>query len=233
MSSSIEYIISTQHESGGWGYATNQMPVVEATAVALLAIRDDPGAESSYQKGISWLIDCQHEDGGWGIYQADTESGWQTAWALITLRYSNQNSGSIARAEDWLFHVGTAYISSEEFLAKAIDLPDNPGALVWPWMPDQVCWIEPTALSVLALENHSPSTIGSKRLIAALEYFRVNRTPSGGWDVGNAGALDTKIIPRAYPTSLVLMALARTSTQDINPLTFQHCNKIYNRMIAH
>jgi hypothetical protein len=218
MSSPIDYLIFTQHETGGWGYSKNNKPVVEATSVALLAIRNEPSAESSFQKGITWLINSQHEDGGWGIYEDDPESGWQTAWALITLRYSNQKSNSITRAEDWLTYVGTSYISSEELQNTDITLYDNSGALVWPWMPDQVCWIEPTALTVLAIENLSQSSLASTRLKAALEYFKLNRTPSGGWDVGNASALDTIIIPRAYPTSLVLMALARTSPQDIKTI---------------
>ena len=97
MATSIDYLISAQHENGGWGYATGQKPVVEPTAAVLLAIRNEPLASDSFQRGISWLLSCQHQDGGWGINEDDLESGWQTAWALIALRYSNQNQDSITQ----------------------------------------------------------------------------------------------------------------------------------------
>jgi hypothetical protein len=55
----------------------------------------------------------------------------------------------------------------------------------------------------------------AKRITAAREYFKKYRTPSGGWDIGNAGPLDTIVLPRAFPTAIVLMALAKIAPDDI------------------
>jgi hypothetical protein len=189
--------------------------VVEPTAVALLAIRDEPGAEKSFERGISWLLSCQNMDGGWGINGDDLESGWHTAWALIALKYSNQVGASITQAIEWLSYVGTYEITHEEFQKSAIKGKDYPVALTWPWLPDQGCWIEPTALAVLALEGLDISEVASTRISAALDYFLENRTPSGGWGNGNASPLDTIVLPRAYPTVLVLLALARIAPNEI------------------
>jgi hypothetical protein len=215
MPSSIDYLISAQHEAGGWGYSTSQKPVVEPTAAVLLAIRNEPGAVNPFQKGLSWLLSCQHQDGGWGISDADPESGWHTAWALIALKYSNQGGDSINKAVEWLTHVSTYQISQDEFNKTQIPVSDNIGALVWPWLPGQVCWIEPTALAALALDGIAQSPLSTARINATIEYFRQNRTPTGGWDIGNAGPLDTIISPRAYPTGLVLMTLARIAPKEI------------------
>jgi hypothetical protein len=218
MPSSIDYLISAQHERGGWGYLTGQKPVVEPTAAVLLAIRNDPHANNSFQRGLSWLVNCQHQDGGWGINEDDPESGWQTAWALITLRYSIQKKDSMSKAEEWLATVGTSDITKEEFQKAEIPQSNNIGALIWPWLPGQVGWIEPTAMAVIALGGITSSKLAEVRINAAHSYFLHNRTPDGGWDIGNAGPLDTIVLPRAYPTSLVLIALALTAPEDIQTI---------------
>jgi prenyltransferase beta subunit len=215
MPSSIDYLISTQNETGGWGYSPGRKSVVEPTAAVLLAIRDEPKAINTFEKGMSWLLSSQHEDGGWGINAEDPESGWHTAWALIAMKYSNQNSDSIIRAVEWLTQVSTYQITQDEFANTKMPLSYNLEALIWPWLPGQGCWIEPTALAVLALEGIAQTQLAGTRIRAAIDYFHKNRTPSGGWDVGNAGPLDTIVLPHAYQTALVLMALTRVSIQEI------------------
>jgi hypothetical protein len=175
MPTSSDFLISTQHTSGGWGYFEASEPAVEPTAVAVLAIRDEPGSESAFQRGVAWLVDNQNEDGGWGVTQDDPESGWQTAWALIALGVSNSNVDPIIPGVDWLTHVATNQISEEDFRKSQIPASDDPGAMVWPWMPGQVCWIEPTAMSILALQKQSRSPVALKRMTAGIEYFRHNR----------------------------------------------------------
>jgi Squalene-hopene cyclase N-terminal domain len=215
MHASLDYLISAQHESGGWGYTTESKPVVEPTAVALLALQNETDAETPFEKGMSWLLRSQNSDGGWGINENDPESGWQTAWAVLALRKAKQDSDTISRAMDWLTYVGTNQVSREEFKKYDIPVSDDPGAIVWPWLPDQVCWIEPTAMAILGLESKDNSPLASSRIKAAVEYFIKYRTPIGGWDIGNAGLLDTIVLPRAYPTSLVLMALNLVAPQVI------------------
>ncbi len=218
MPTAIDYLISAQHMSGGWGYSTGQKPVVEPTAAVLLAIRNEPLADNSFQRGISWLLSCQHQDGGWGINEDDPESGWQTAWALTALRYSTQNQDSISRSVEWMVTVGTLEITQEEFQGEEIPKRDNIGAFIWPWLPGQAGWIEPAAMAVLALEGLAKSRLADFRISAALNYFRQYRTVDGGWNVGNAGPLDTIVIPRAYPTALVLMALDRIAQSEIQTI---------------
>ena len=138
--------------------------MVEPTAVALLALQNETGAEASFQKGMSWLLGSQNPDGGWGFNENDPESGWQTAWAIIALRKAKQDSDTISKAMDWLTYVGTNQVSQEEFKKPDLPVSDDPGAIVWPWLPGQVCWIEPTAMAVLALESKDNSPLASSRI---------------------------------------------------------------------
>jgi hypothetical protein len=227
MSTAIEYLIANQHESGGWGYSIIQKPLVEPTSAVLLALQNEPQAEDAYQRGIAWLVNSQHKDGGWGISQEDPESGWQTAWALISLNHSDQNN-AIGDGINWLTTVGTSEISRAEFQGSEFPVMDNIGAFSWPWLPDQVGYVEPTAMAVLALNGFANSSTAKSRINTALQYFRKNRTPVGGWDCGNAGPLDTPV-PRAYITSLVLIALNRLSRQDIQPNDISTLQNIIQR----
>ena len=102
---------------------------------------------------MSWLLNCQNQDGGWGINEDDPESGWQTAWALIALKYSTPNNIAISHAVDWLTTVGTMEVSRAQFQKSEIPKTIMIGALVWPWMPGQLGFIEPTAMAILALEG--------------------------------------------------------------------------------
>ena len=218
MPSPIDYLIYAQHESGGWGYSTGQKPVVEPTAAVLLAIRNEPLATNSFKRGISWLLNSQHQDGGWGINENDPESGWQSAWALIALRYSIQNYDSISKSLEWLITVGTLEITQAEFQKPEVPMRDSNEAFIWPWLPGQAGWIEPTAMSVLALEGMTKSQLAGFRINAALSYFRKYRTAVGGWNIGNATPLDTIVLPRAYPTALVLLTLARIAQPEIQTI---------------
>ena len=221
MPSSLDYLISAQHESGGWGYKTGHRPVVEPTAVVLLALRDEPAAKESFQRGMTWLLNCQNQDGGWGINEIDTESGWQTAWGLIIMKASKQKSDAISKAEYWLTNVATYLVSQEELLKPEVPQSSEIGALVWPWLPRQAGWIEPTALALLALKGVTEPPLVLARISAALSYFQYYRTSTGGWNVGNAGPLDKGVQPRAFPTGLVLLALAGSSPKNIQTIDLQ------------
>jgi Prenyltransferase and squalene oxidase repeat len=215
MPSPVEYLKSAQHETGGWGYKTGHKPVIEATTTVLLAIRDIPEAKSNFQAGLAWVMGCQNPDGGWGINAEDKESGWHTAWALLALKYANQTGEPLSKAVEWLSYVTTYKISEDELKSGQIPAGKSSSDLVWPWLPELAGWIEPTASAVLALEGLALPEIANLRINAAFDYFKQYRTPIGGWDMGNAGEYDSVILPRGYPTALVLLALARSAPDKI------------------
>jgi prenyltransferase beta subunit len=189
--------------------------VVEPTSAVLCAIRDEPSAQDSFQRGITWLLDCQHEDGGWGINESDPESGWQTAWALIAMQQSAQSMERINKAAEWLSSVATYSVTREDFLKALFPERESLDALVWPWLPGQAGWLEPTSLAILALHRITKTPPALPRIETSLDYFSRYRTPTGGWNIGNSSTLDTVVIPRAYHTALTLLALSVAAPQDI------------------
>ncbi len=217
MPSAVEYLIKAQHKNGGWGYHTGHMPVVEPSAAVLLAIREEAYARELFQRGMDWLLNSQHPDGGWGINENDPESGWQTTWAIIAMKRTKQSPQAISRAVAWLTTVATYDIPKEGFQKAEVPQTDIVGALVWPWLPGQATWIQPTALALLALEGIDGSPVAQARMNAATRYFEYYRTTMGGWSVGNTTKLDINDTARAFPTALVLMALANFTPGLIQP----------------
>ena len=121
--------------------------------------------------------------------------------------------------KDWLQSVGNYRFGRQDFQNREITTTDANSALIWPWLPDQGVWIEPTAMAVMALaDDYAASEVLKPRVEAAVRYFIQYRTPTGGWDQGNAGELDTLVFPRAYQTALVLMALTQVAPGEILPL---------------
>jgi hypothetical protein len=76
----------------------------------------------------------------------------------------------------------------------------------WPWTENTHSWIEPTALSILALKvcgyaDHS-------RILEAKRMILDRQLPSGGWNYGNTRVFGTILRPNPVDTGHALSALA-------------------------
>jgi hypothetical protein len=86
--------------------------------------------------------------------------------------------------------------------------PDKYG---WPWFPDTVSWVVPTAFSILALNQMSCACDGFDKV-----PFRVERgtemlldraCPQGGWNAGNSVVYGSAVAPHPDDTATALLAL--------------------------
>jgi len=87
----------------------------------------------------------------------------------------------------------------------------DPEKFGWPWFPDTVSWVVPTAFAVLAL-NQLPCTCDGFEQVP----FRVERgiemlldrvCPGGGWNAGNGVVYDVAVAPHPDDTAIALLAL--------------------------
>lgn len=213
------FLLKHQGDDGGWGYAPGQAATVEGTAAAALALAGIADANAAYRRAVAWLIAAQHADGGWGLTRADHESGWQTAWAVLALgRGAETTAQAAARGADWLLRVPLARNEKTEDVrwVQAVAQID-PTLRGWPWLPDQASWVEPTALTLLALWPFSAARGISARLAEAVRYLQDRRCQGGGWNVGNPVMFSNPLPMRACPTAWVLLALARVAPEAIRP----------------
>jgi len=201
------FLLDAQNDDGGWGYAAGHASTVEATAAALLALATD--ATDAANRASDWLLTTQNPDGGWGLTSEDAASGWQTAWAVLALQQVSPAAEAARRGVDWLLNVPLMPRNEEEDIrwVKAT-LGIDPTLRGWPWLPGQAGWVEPTALTILALAPLVQQPEIRARLDEAVRYLEDRRCVGGGWNVGNPVMFSSPLPARACPTAWVLLALA-------------------------
>jgi hypothetical protein len=215
-SKALTYLLSNQNADGGWGYAPLQSSAIEPTSALLLALRDIANCAQSSQRAIEWLRRAQNSDGGWGFNLNDAESGWQTAWAVLALRLTAGEGDGSRRGAKWLLNVQTMQLTPATIQFSMKTLKIDPYLRGWPWLPGEATWIEPTALSVLALVSEA-DIASSARMNEAIQYFQDRRCPRGGWNVGNPIMFNSALPAGAHTTALVLLALSKLAPKRINP----------------
>ena len=77
----------------------------------------------------------------------------------------------------------------------------------WPWVADTHSWLEPTAMTILALCRDGRAD--HPRVRAGLRLIRDRAIAAGGWNYGNNIAFGRDLRPQPAPTGLALLALAR------------------------
>ena len=223
----IQYLLSSQNNDGGWGYFPNQTSSVEPTSCVVLVIKEQEKLRDFHSQAIEWLINAQNNDGGWGINRLDNKSGWQTAWALISLAGSSANPEFIKSATDWLLNFGLKSLEENETLdtiRKHFNIDTN--LYGWPWQSGEAAWIEPTALSLLALNSVEMDPQHHERIQEAILYLDDRRCRDGGWNFGNPVMFNKDLPPRTYHTSLSILALSRISPNIILGEDISTLNKL-------
>src|SRR5262245_44208795 len=139
------------------GYALNQSPATEPTALAALALIA-AGRLKQTAPALDFLTACQGEDGAVGIRQDEPSPGCPTsraglAWyAADDANGRNTFSAHRRRAVDWILEArGTSMPSSPE-------MGHNTQLVAWSWAEKTHSWIEPTAFHVLALKRSGLGT---------------------------------------------------------------------------
>jgi Squalene-hopene cyclase C-terminal domain len=215
-SRAVDYLLSNQNPNGGWGYAPLQSSAVEPTSAVLLALREIATCAESRRRAIEWLRRTQHPDGGWGFNSSDAESAWQTAWAVLALTRSGEAGDVPNRGGKWLLNLQTLQLTQDTMQSSRKILKIDLSLRGWPWLPGEATWIEPTALSMLALESIA-DIAASARMHEAICYIQDRRCPGGGWNFGNPIMFNSPLPARAHTTALVLLALRNLAPISIRP----------------
>jgi hypothetical protein len=225
--------------TGGWASGNGVRASIETTCYALMALRDDQG--SARDKGIDLLLRTQHPDGSWPAFEGDDPEGcWTTSLAAITLRLVPAPSKHDERALRWLLHSKgreSHWFWKWKFRTADRAVQFNPDKYGWPWFPDSVSWVIPTAFSLIALKQLFPccrTEQVSNRLQLGTEMLRDRVCPGGGWNAGNGIVLGSALKPHIDTTAIALLALTgnvdAAAGQSLNWLrqAFVECSSAYS-----
>jgi hypothetical protein len=76
----------------------------------------------------------------------------------------------------------------------------------WSWVADTHSWLEPTAVTVLAMRRDGKAD--HPRVRAGLRLIRDRALAAGGWNYGNSRLFGRNLRPQPAPTGLALLSLA-------------------------
>jgi hypothetical protein len=221
----IHFLFQTQNPDGGWGYFPGKSSTIEATALALLGLRQQPASIPCNQKAISFLKIRQTGTGGWPVNTFESEAAsWVSALAAQALLEADGSGEPVERAVRYLQST-FGKVPLTWGLRLAIALGNNQGFPFdiryggWSWNPATAPWVEPTSYALLFLKRLGASRLPaeSQGIIQEAEKMMYDRIcPSGGWNYGNARVLGEDLKPYPLTTALALMALQNHPDREEN-----------------
>lgn len=175
----------------------------EDTALTLLALRNS-GADPT------GLLRQQYPSGAWGVTPSTKlPNAFHTALALLAIRPFQHSSDGIAadRAFEWLSELRgreSHWLWQWKFRLFDRQVRFDPAKSGWPWVPETVSWVAPTALAILALRAWRRE---SPRLAAGADMLLDRACPQGGWNAGNSVVFGVELDPHPDFTAMAALAL--------------------------
>ncbi|MBN2496591.1 MAG: hypothetical protein JXR96_18525 [Deltaproteobacteria bacterium] len=195
----LDELCSRMEPTGAWPLIPGRSARPDATAWAVLALAAWDESADAQQLGRDRLVDFQREDGGVPLVALQPAAIWPTALAMLAWSGSVRHALPLQRGADRLLEVET------RFEPDGLQGHD-PSLRGWPWIAGTHPWVEPTALSLLAL--HAAARADCERFREGLRMLLDRQLPDGGWNYGNTSLFGSTLRPLPGPTGLALAALA-------------------------
>ena len=216
-----EEVLNQLRNINVWNYGDRSAKSAEPAALCSLALTGD-GHFDEAEESLNWLAEIQTKSGGVTVDGDSSSPNWPTGLAILAWHHWDRVSGStrfatnIERAISWLLKTEGTTIPPDE--AKHIG--HDTTLVGWPWVVGTHSWIEPTAISALALRTMDLAD--HIRVTDAIELLIDRQLPQGGCNYGNTFILGQRLRPHIQPTGWAMLALRGVaSTEKIKKsLTF-------------
>ena len=175
---------------------------VVATAWGVLTSRAFGDSHESLNRSYSRLADEQRPDGRVCVSRHHPASYWPTPLAVLAWPNSSVSQSARSRALRFMLATGGTHF------AKKNDDPSGHDTNLrgWPWVEGTHSWVEPTALSILALRAGGYGM--HDRVSEAVQMLLDRQLPRGGWNAGNTLIFGRELHPNPEGTGAALAGLA-------------------------
>ena len=200
---------------GGWAaLASSSQPAIEPTCYAALALGSVPAGD--IERAQDFLLHTQNPNGSWPVFPGDDqEGGWVTSLAVMALREVMPAIPARLQGLHWLTNCAgkeSNWFWKWKFRTADRHVRFDPDKFGWPWFPDTVSWVVPTAFAVLALSRLPCSCGGldrvAPRIDCGVQMLFDRACPGGGWNAGNGIVYGAALAPHADDTAIALLALS-------------------------
>jgi len=224
---------------GGWAaLASSAQPALEPSCFSALALGLAP--ISHVERAQEFLLHTQNPNGSWPAFVGDDQEGaWVTALALMTLRDLPAAIPARLKGFEWLMNFAgreSNWLWKWKFRTADRHVRFDPDKFGWPWFPDTVSWVVPTAFAVLALNQLPCSCDGFEkipfRLERGIETLLDRACPRGGWNAGNGVVYGAAMAPHPDDTAIALLALCDQRQHPVVQSSVQYLEQVAPTLTA-
>jgi hypothetical protein len=174
----------------------------DSTTWGILAFRACGGSEESLERARRLLMREQRPDGRVCVNNNHPASYWPTPLAILAWQDSPSSREAQQRAVRFLLETTGFHFPRESHAPSAHDTLLKG----WPWVDETHSWVEPTAMSVMALRATRYSH--HDRVQEAVHMLLDRQLPHGGWNYGNTLVYGKELHPMPESTGAALTSLA-------------------------
>jgi hypothetical protein len=199
---SLQSIIRRFTLGGGFVQRSGNRFRSDATAWGILALTSGNRNPDAAFDAAGWLASIQIEDGRVPVLESLGTAFWPTALSVLAWKkvggYFNQREKAIK------YLLGSSGIH----FPKEKNSPIGHNTLIrgWSWVENTHSWIEPTAISILALKANGNGR--HDRVLEAVRMILDRQLRSAGWNYGNTTVFNRELLPMPEHTGQALCALS-------------------------
>ena len=193
--------------AGGFAEKPNGSWRPDSTAWAILAMEAAGIRADLIDGGKAALAVSQFHDGRVCLPEAPNVI-WPTSLAILAWQEDRQYVEAQNRAVDLLLNISGNHWNMDPKAPVEHDT-SIPG---WPWVIGMHSFLEPTAMSLLALERVRQDS--HQRFQEGIRMLMNRRLPHGGWNYGNTRVYGSDLLPHIDTTGIALTALAGHTSEE-------------------
>lgn len=198
----LEEVLARHLPSGGFANRPGEAARADATAWAVLVLLAEGADRTVIEAGRAHLGLDQLPDGRVPVSREHPEALWPTSLAVLAWLGECRYRPHQQRALEFLLKNESRHWKKTPY----DPIGHNTDLKGWGWIEDTHGWIEPTAMTLLAL---SRSGYGDHaRVQEALRLVLDRQLPKGGWNYGNTTVFGRELNPAPESTGAALLALA-------------------------
>ena len=224
---------------GGWAaLASSSQPAIEPTCYSALALSSAPIGD--IERAQNFLLVTQNPNGSWPVFPGDDrEGGWVTSLAVMALRDVVAAIPARLRGFHWLLNCAgreSNWFWKWKFRTADRHVRFDPDKFGWPWFPDTVSWVVPTAFSILSL-NQLPCSCGGldsipSRIDCGIQMLFDRACPGGGWNAGNGVVYGTALAPHPDDTAIALLAVREREQNPVVQSSVEYLERVAPTLTA-
>ena len=239
LSGLLAELIVRQLPCGGWAaMGSSSQPALEPTCFAALALGSFPGR--AVERAQELLLHTQNPNGSWPAFAGDdTDGAWVTSLAVMALHDVVPAIPARLQGVHWLMSCAgkeSNWFWKWKFRTADRHVHFDPDKFGWPWFPETISWVVPTAFAVLALSQLPCSCGGLEqvpfRVERGIEMLLDRVCPGGGWNAGNGVVYGVPVAPHPDDTAIALLALRERGTDPVVQSSVQYLERIAPTLTA-